>query len=35
MDSQPGTLWGRGPAMVPALVQAVLALIVVFGLNRE
>jgi hypothetical protein len=33
MDSQPGTLWGREPAMVLALVQAMLALVVAFGLN--
>ena len=33
MDSQPGTLWGREPAMVLALVQAVLALVVAFGLQ--
>ena len=31
MDSQPGTLWGREPAMVLALVQAVIALVVAFG----
>jgi len=35
MDSQPGTLWGREPAMVLALVQAVLALVVAFGLSLE
>jgi hypothetical protein len=33
MDSQPGTLFGREPAMVLALVQAVLALVVAFALN--
>jgi hypothetical protein len=33
MDTQPGTIWGREPAMVLALVQAVLALVVAFGLN--
>jgi hypothetical protein len=33
VDSQPGTIWGREPAMVLALVQAVLALIVAFGLD--
>lgn len=33
MDSQPGTIWGREPAMVLALVQAVVALVVAFGLN--
>ena len=33
MDSQPGTLWGREPAMVLALVQAVIALVVAFGLS--
>ncbi len=32
MDSQPGTIWGREPAMVLALVQAVIALVVAFGL---
>jgi hypothetical protein len=33
MDSQPGTIWGREPAMVLALVQAVIALVVAFGLS--
>lgn len=33
MDTQPGTVWGREPAMVLALVQAVLVLVVAFGLN--
>jgi hypothetical protein len=33
MDSQPGTIWGREPAMVLALVQAVIALVVAFGLK--
>ncbi len=33
MDSQPGTIWGREPAMLLALVQAVLALVVAFGLK--
>ncbi len=33
MDTQPGTIWGREPAMVLALVQAVIALVVAFGLN--
>ena len=31
MDSQPGTIWGREPAMVLALVQAVIALVVAFA----
>jgi hypothetical protein len=31
MDSQPGTIVGREPAMVLALVQAVIALVVAFG----
>ncbi len=35
MDSQPGTIWGREPAMVLALVQAVIALVVAFGLQLE
>ena len=35
MDSQPGTIWGREPAMVLALVQAVIALVVAFGLSLE
>ena len=33
MDNQPGTIWGREPAMVLALVQAVIALVVAFGLS--
>ena len=33
MDSQPGTIWGREPAMLLALVQAVIALVVAFGLD--
>jgi hypothetical protein len=33
MDSQPGTLWGREPAMVLARVQASIALVVAFGLS--
>jgi len=33
MDAQPGTIWGREPAMVLALVQAMIALVVAFGLN--
>jgi hypothetical protein len=33
MDAQPGTLLGREPAMVLALVQAVIALVVAFGLS--
>lgn len=35
MVSQPGTIWGREPAMVLALVQAVIELVVVFGLQLE
>jgi hypothetical protein len=27
MDTQPGTIWGREPAMVLALVQALIALV--------
>jgi hypothetical protein len=33
MNGQPGTLFGREPAMVLALAQAVIALVVAFGLN--
>ena len=33
MNSQPGTILGREPALVLALVQAVIALVVAFGLN--
>ena len=32
-DTQPRTIFGREPAMVLALVQAVIALVVAFGLN--
>ena len=33
METQPGTIFGRKPALVLALVQAVIALVVAFGLN--
>ena len=33
MDAPPGTIWGREPAMVLALVQAAIALVVAFGLS--
>ena len=33
MDTEPGTIWGREPTMVLALVQAVIALVVAFGLS--
>ncbi len=33
MDSQPGTIFGREPAMALALVQAVIALVVAFALS--
>jgi hypothetical protein len=33
MDTQPGTIWGREPAMVLALAQAVIAPVVAFRLN--
>ena len=33
MDTAPGTIWGREPAMVLALVQAVIAVVVAFGLT--
>ena len=33
MDTQPGTIFGREPALVLALVQAVIALVVAFGLS--
>ncbi len=33
MDTPPGTIWGREPAMVLALAQAVIALVVAFGLS--
>jgi hypothetical protein len=33
MDSEPGTIFGREPAMVLALVQAAIALVVAFGLR--
>jgi len=32
-DTAPGTIFGREPAMVLALVQAVIALVVAFGLS--
>ena len=32
VDSQPGTILGREPAMLLALVQAVIALVAAFGL---
>jgi len=32
-DTQPGTIFGREPAMVLALVQAAIALVVAFGLS--
>jgi hypothetical protein len=35
MDNQPGTIFGREPAMVLALVQAVIALVVAFGLQVD
>jgi hypothetical protein len=34
-DTEPGTIWGREPAMLLALVQAVIALVVAFGLNLK
>ena len=34
MDNQPNTIWGRESAMVFALVQAVIALVVAFGLDQ-
>ena len=33
MDGEPGTIFGREPAMVLALVQAMIALVVAFGLS--
>ena len=33
MDTEPGTIFGREPAMVLALVQVVIALVVAFGLS--
>ena len=33
METQPGTIFGRKPALVLALVQAVIALVVAFGLS--
>lgn len=33
MDNEAGTIWGREPAMVLALVQAVIAPVVAFGLK--
>ncbi len=33
MDAAPGTIFGREPAMVLALAQAVIALVVAFGLS--
>jgi len=33
VDTPPGTIWGREPTMVLALVQAVIALVVAFGLS--
>jgi uncharacterized protein (DUF697 family) len=33
MDDKPGTILGREPAMVLALVQAIIALAVTFGLR--
>ena len=33
MGTQPGTILGREPTMVLALVQADIALVVAFGLN--
>jgi hypothetical protein len=33
MDTEPASIWGREPAMVLALVQAVIALVVTFGLS--
>ena len=34
MDNQPNTIWGRESAMVFALVPAVIALVVAFGLDQ-
>ena len=33
MDTEQGTIWGREPAVVLAVVQAVIALVVAFGLS--
>ena len=33
MDSQPGTVWGRAPAMVLALVSAKISLVGAFDIN--
>ena len=33
MDTQPGTIFGREPALVLALTQAVIALVVASGLS--
>ena len=33
MDNAPGTLWGREPTMILALIQAVIVLAVTFGLR--
>ena len=33
MNTEPGTIWGREPTMVLALVQAVIPLVVAFGLS--
>ncbi len=33
METEPGTIFGREPALVLALVQAVIALVVAFGLS--
>ena len=35
MNTQPGTIWGRELTMVLALVQAVIALVVAFGLQLK
>ena len=35
MNTEPDTIWGREPAIVLALVQAVIALVVAFGLQLE
>lgn len=31
MKSAPGTIWGREPTMVLALIQAIIVLLVTFG----
>ena len=33
MDNEPGTIWGREPTMVLALIQAIIVLAVTFGLR--